>query len=151
MAAIASPKLSAIYTRRDGTEFYASAGLGFHSNDFRERETPLVRTRGAELGVRTAAIPRVETTLAFWDLDIGSELVFAGDSGTTEASGASRRSGIEPSSTVRLTTHVAFDADLAWSRARFLDGGRIPGAVEGVAASGVVLDFGRVSRALCYR
>lgn len=151
VASIASPKLSAIYAPRDGTELYASAGLGFHSNDFRERETPLARTRGAELGVRTAAIPHVQTTLAFWDLDIGSELVFAGDSGTTEASGASRRCGIESSSTVRLTTHVALDADLAWSRARFRDGNRIPGAVEGVAASGVVLDFGRVTGAVRYR
>jgi outer membrane cobalamin receptor len=146
VASIASPKLSAIYTPRDGTELYASAGLGFHSNDFRETETPLVRTRGAELGVRTA-----HATLAVWALDIGSELVFAGDSGTTEASGATRRSGIEWTSTVRITRHLALDANLAWSRARFRSGDRIPGAVEGVASSGVSFDFGRLTGAVRYR
>lgn len=151
VAGIASPKFSAVYAPRGDTELYASAGLGFHSNDFRDAETPLVRTRGAELGVRTSAIPRLQTALALWDLDIGSELVFAGDSGTTEASGATRRSGIESTSTLRLTPHLALDANLAWSRARFRNGDRIPGAVDGVAAAGVALDLGRLTGALRYR
>jgi hypothetical protein len=41
---------------------------------------------------------------------------------------------------------LTFDADLAWSRARFTDadlaGDRIPGAVERVASAGVTLDSG---------
>ena len=152
VASIASPKLSAIYTPRDGTELYASAGLGFHSNDMRDRESPLVRTRGAELGVRTSAIPRLTTTLALWDLDIGSELVFAGDSGTTEPSGASRRTGIESASSLRVSSHLSVDADVAVSRARFRDGDRIPGAVERVASCGLSLaSLGRVSGALRFR
>ena len=151
IASIASPKFSAIYAPRADTELYAGAGLGFHSNDFRDAATPLVRTRGAELGVRTSAIPRLRTTLALWDLDIGSELVFAGDSGTTEPSGPSRRTGIESSSSYRLTPHLSLDADLAWSRARFRNGDRIPGAPDAVAASGVALEFGRVTGALRYR
>ena len=134
-ASLASPKLSVILGPWHGTELYASAGLGFHSNDARGQTDPLVRTRGAELGVRTLAIPRLQSTLALWDLDIASELVFAGDAGTTEASNPSRRTGIESSNVYRLTRHLGLDADLAYSRARFRNGERIPGAVEGVVST----------------
>ena len=152
VASIASPKLSVIYAARGDTELYASAGLGFHSNDARDPESLLVRTRGAEIGVRTLAVPRLQSTLALWDLDIGSELVFAGDSGTTEASGASRRTGVEWTGSLRVASHVALDADLAYSHARFRNGDRIPGAVEGVVAGGISLtDLGRFTGALRYR
>lgn len=153
-ASIASPKLSVILRPWNATEAYVSAGSGFHSNDGRSARdgTPLVRTRGAELGLRTTAIPRLQSTVALWALDIGSELVFAGDAGTTEASMASRRTGVEWSNYVHVSDHVVFDADLAYSRARFRNGDRIPGAVEGVVSSGISLyDAGPFNAALRYR
>ena len=57
--------------------------------------TPLVRAKGAELGVARRALPGCQTSLALWGLDIDSELLFVGDAGTTEASRPSRRRGIE--------------------------------------------------------
>jgi hypothetical protein len=87
-----------------------------------------------------------------WGLRIASELVFAGDAGTTEASEPSRRAGIEWANDYKIGRHVAFDADLAYSRARFHNGDRIPGAVEGVIASGISLtDAGPFSASLRYR
>ena len=80
-------------------------------------------------------------------LEADSELLFVGDGGTTEASRASERHGLEVG--MNYWTPVSWlivDADLAWSHARFTDadpdvpGERIPGAVEFVAALGVTLD-----------
>jgi len=169
-ASLASPKLSIILGPWSGTEMYASAGTGFHSNDGRgstltrdpksgdpaNRVDPLVRTKGAEVGFRTNIVPRLQSTLALWGLDINSELVFSGDAGTTNASRPSRRTGFEWSNYYRLSDHLIFDADLAYSKARFTDhdivGARIPGAVEGVVSSGIsAYDLGRFNGSIRYR
>jgi TonB-dependent receptor-like protein/carboxypeptidase family protein len=169
-----SPKLSVILGPWSNTELYVNAGSGFHSNDARgatihvdpktgdavDPVTPLVRTRGGELGLRTAPIPRFHATAAFWGLDIASELLFVGDAGTTEASRPSRRTGVELTAAYNLREWLSLDAELAQSRARFRDfddldgvgGDRIPGAVEGVASIGLnVVDLHRVSAELRYR
>ena len=107
--ALASPKVSAVFGPFAATEFYANAGLGFHSNDARgatiaidpksgepvDRVTPLVRARGAEFGVRTVRVRGLQSTLALWYLGLDSELLFVGDAGTTEAGRPSRRVGLE--------------------------------------------------------
>jgi len=163
-ASLASPKLSVILGPWKSTELYANWGLGFHSNDARgavqtrdprtgaavDRVDPIVRARGAELGLRTLAFRRYETTVAFWGLDIASELVFVGDAGRTEPSRPSRRLGVEWSNVFGPKPWLTLDADLAYSRARFRDrdpaGDRVPGAVEGVASAGVTInDLGRWS------
>jgi hypothetical protein len=94
-AGLLSPKLSLAFGPWGGTELYANAGFGFHSNDARGttiRVDPktgepaaavdaLVRAKGAELGVRTLAIPKVHATLALWGLDLASEQLYVGDAG----------------------------------------------------------------------
>jgi hypothetical protein len=142
-ASIVSPKLSVNYG-----PLYLNAGGGFHSNDARDARTPLVRTRGVELGVRVGA-----STFSLWKLDMASELVFAGDTATTDASPASRRFGVEWSTQHHLSDHWILDADAAWSRGRFRGtGDRIPGSLEGVASSGISFyDIGRLSGSLRYR
>src|SRR5262249_15645316 len=108
-ATIASPKLSLIFGPWRKSEVFLNPGYAFHSNEGRgtgmESDpktgspvapvTPLVRTKGAEFGVRTQIVPKVETTLAFWALKEDSELLFTGDAGTTEPTFASHRRGIE--------------------------------------------------------
>lgn len=156
-AALASPKVGLVMGPFAKTEFYLNAGSSYHSNDARGttitidpatllpagRVTPLVRARGAEVGVRTVAVPRLQSTLTLWRLDLDSELVFAGDAGTTEAGRPSRRDGIEWTNFWSPRPWLAFDADVAWSRARFTDddpaGEHIPGAVETVVGGGVAL------------
>ncbi|HYC91032.1 MAG TPA: TonB-dependent receptor [Thermoanaerobaculia bacterium] len=161
-ATMFSPKLAMIFGPWRGTELYANAGTGFHSNDARgttvavDRVTPLVRTRGAEVGLRTAPVPKFHLTAALWGLDMASELLFVGDAGTTEASRPSRRTGVELSADYNVREWLAVDADYAYSRARFRDadpaGDRIPGAVEGVASVGVnVVDLHGLSGELRYR
>jgi hypothetical protein len=168
-ASLLSPKLSVIFGPWASTEMYLSAGNGFHSNDGRgstltrdpktgdpaQPVDPLVRTTGAEVGLRTNVIPRLQSTVALWGLKINSELIFSGDAGSTDASRPSHRTGFEWSNYYRLSDHLIFDADLAYSKARFTDhdsvGDRIPGAVEGVVSSGIsAYDLGRFNGSIRY-
>jgi len=135
-----SPKLSLVFGPWAQTEFFVNAGRGFHSNDARGMTDPvqpvpsLVATRGGELGVRTEVVPGLQSSLALWQLDIGSELVYIGDAGNTEAGLPSRRRGIEWNNRWIPLPWLLFDADLAWTHARFDSGERIPGAPERVAS-----------------
>jgi hypothetical protein len=148
-----SPKLSLIFGPWRNTEYFINYGAGFHSNDARgvtgpEPSPPLVATRGAELGVRSEWLPGLQSSLALWTLDIDSELVYAGDSGQTEASRASRRCGIEWSNHYIAAPWLLFDLDLSASRARYRDndpaGNYVPEALNKVASFGVtVKDLGR--------
>ena len=164
-AFFAAPKLGVVFGPWARTEFYVNHGHGFHSNDARgttlrvnpdprspefgqsvERVRPLVRTRGTEIGLRSAPAPGWLSTLALWRLDVASELLFVGDAGITEPSRPSRRQGVEWSNFWTPWAGVTADADLAASRARFRDadpaGSRIPGAVATVASLGVAVDLG---------
>jgi outer membrane receptor protein involved in Fe transport len=141
-----------------GTEFYANAGLGFHSNDARgalivhdgqhgrraERVTPLARATGAEVGLRTVAVPHLQSSVALWSLALDSELIFVGDAGTTEPGPASHRYGVEIANYYSANRWLTFDGDIAWSHAHFANappGGRtVPGAVQTVMSGGVTVD-----------
>jgi hypothetical protein len=151
---IVSPKFTAAFGPWSGTEFYASAGMGFHSNgalgatvNFNpdgspaQRATPLTRSKGAEFGVRTVRVPHLQTTATFWYLDFDSELVYIGDSGETEPGPPSRRFGLEFANYYHPHPWITLDADLSFSRARFRDvlagEDRIPGSLNRVVSAGV--------------
>lgn len=154
-SALVSPKLSIAYLLGAEVEVYASGGFGYHSNDARgatitvdpasgapvEAVDPLVRTRGAEIGLRVTPRAGWQTTVALWTLGLDSELLFVGDAGTTEASGASRRQGITVANYARLGSHLGLDLDLSLTKARLLDvdpgSAFIPGAVGAVVAAGI--------------
>ena len=105
---------------------------------------PLVRAEGFDVGVRTALVSDLDSTLSFWLLDLDSELLFIGDAGTTEAGRPSRRYGVEWTNYYRPLPWLTFDADLSFSKARFKDddpaGDHIPGAIETVIAAGATID-----------
>jgi outer membrane receptor protein involved in Fe transport len=157
--AILSPKLGLGLTPWAKTELYLNAGTGFHSNDARGvvttidpvsgdpvSTTPfLVRSKGAEVGVRTQPSQNLTSTLSFFLLDFDSEIVFVGDAGNTEASHPSRRVGTEFALHARLLPWLTLDLDAAYTHARFLEdpdgvGRYIPGATEGVVSAGLSFD-----------
>jgi outer membrane receptor protein involved in Fe transport len=133
-------------------------GNGFHSNDARgttitvdpksrapaERVTPLVRSKGVEVGARTEIIRGLQSSFSVYRLDFDSELLFVGDAGTTEAGRPSRRYGFEFNNYYKPANWLTIDADVAFARARFRNfdpaGNRIPGAVEGVASIALAVD-----------
>jgi outer membrane receptor protein involved in Fe transport len=153
---IASPKLGLAFGPWSGTEIYANWGMGHHSNDARGTLTrldpvsleavpaadPLVRTEGADVGVRTSAIEGLHASASLFWLRLDSELVFVGDAGTTEPGPPSRRTGIEVASFWRPRPWLAFDLDLTRARAQFTGVGaddRVPGALEETVAAGLAL------------
>jgi hypothetical protein len=155
---ITSPSLNVALGPWKDTEVYANIGNGFHSNDARGTVTTvdpktgdaaqpvpgLVRSQGMELGLRTEAVRGMQTALSIYRLDFDSELVFAGDAGTTEAGRPSRRTGIEFSHYYKANKWLSVDVDAAFARARYRDvdpvGNFIPGAVEGVGQLAFTID-----------
>jgi len=167
-----SPKLSLIFGPWAKTEFYLQGGFSFHSNDVRGAtqtvepvsadypypNTPvgrislLIPTKGGEIGLRTLAVPHLQSTLSLWYLRSASELEQDGDTGgTVPSSSPSNRYGIEWANYFTPLQHWAFDFDMADSRARFTSidgddaapdspGGRwVPEAVGWVIASGATM------------
>jgi hypothetical protein len=156
-----SPKLGLVLGPWSHTELYMNAGTGFHSNDARgttikidptsgdsaDRIPFLVRSKGAEIGLRSQPSKAFQSTLAAFVLEFDSEIVFVGDAGNTEASRSSRRIGLEYTLQMKLLPWLMFDFEAAYTRARFTEddplspvGSYIPGATEGVVSAG--LTFG---------
>ena len=168
-AGIVSPKGGAILGPWKGTELYLNAGTGFHSNNALgttitrgldgepvDRVTPLVRAKGGEVGVRTVAIPHLQTTVSVWTLRLGSELVYNGDAGATEPGPASERHGVEFANYYSPFKWLTFDGDLSLSRARFTEyaaaGQFVPEAVGTVVSAGASVDgFPRASGSVRWR
>ena len=157
VSAIVNPKVSAAFGPWKGTELYANAGTGYHSNSALgimlradpftgEAATPapaFAQARGAEAGIRTVALKRAQLTATLWYLGFDSELVYVGDSGSTEAGPASRRTGVEFTSYVYPNAWVTLDGDLSFSRARYIgvstDASSIPGALNRVLSAGLAI------------
>jgi hypothetical protein len=177
-AFLPSPKLSLIFGPWAKTEFYAQGGFSFHSNDGRgatqtwepvsadypygektNRIPALIQTRGAEIGVRTLAVPKLQSTVSLWYLYSQSELEQNGDTGgTVPSQQPSNRYGVEWANYLTATKHLAFDFDMADSIARFTSvdpadaapispgstvlgpgGNHVPEAVGLVISSGITL------------
>lgn len=121
-AAAFEPKLDLVLSPWKTTELFLNYGYGFHSNDARGlfspagSATPLARAVGGEVGIRTNLIPGLQSSLSLWLLNIQSELVWAGDAGTTEPSGRTRRTGIEFANFWSPTDWLTIDLDYAASR-----------------------------------
>ena len=120
-----SPKASLIITPHPSTSVFLNAGIGFHSNDARgtikqvDPVTPLTRAVGYEVGARTK-VGKLDLAGAGYVLDLGSELVWVGDEGTTEARGSTRRIGAELEARVRILRWLHADLDAGWSRATYV-------------------------------
>jgi hypothetical protein len=157
---LVSPSLSLIYGPWQTAELYANIGNGFHSNDARGatisidpksgdaagKVSPLVRSRGMELGARASWLPGLQSSLSVYRLDFDSELTYAGDAGATDAGPPSRRYGVELSNYYKPLKWLSVDLDLAYARARsrgdLAEGSYIPGAIEGTGQLAVTVDDG---------
>jgi outer membrane receptor protein involved in Fe transport len=125
-----SPKGSVIVSplaERDvALDLYGNYGHGFHSNDARgvvrsvSPVNALTRAVGYETGARTRLFGRWDLAAALWRLDLASETVFVGDEGTTEASDATRRYGVEFETRFAITDWLAADLDLTATKSSFV-------------------------------
>jgi hypothetical protein len=143
------------YLINDQWQAYANLGQSFHSNDARgvvisidptsgEAAEPvdlLVRGQGGEIGLRVASSNQYNASLSLWYLENDSELVFVGDAGSTEASRASIRKGVEFASHFWITDELTTDIELAFTHSRFNEiaddeGDYIDGSLPFVASLG---------------
>jgi hypothetical protein len=141
-----SPKGNLILGPWFDTEWYASAGQGFHSNDFRgavtqvdalateinlmngnntivaQAKTPfLTKASGYETGIRTEIIPGLKATAAAFVLDLASEATFDGDEAVTTPGRPSTRHGIELTADYRVLPWLALNGNFAFTHARYTD------------------------------
>jgi hypothetical protein len=157
------PKGSIILGPFAKTEFYFSAGRGFHSDDVRgvfgtvpvegvpgtAGATPLLApTQGVEFGVRSDLVPLLSTQLAVFQQDFNSELAYDADVGQDAASAPSRRRGVELSAQYHPLPWIEFNTDLAFAHARYrgdlsefeLDGPWIANAPAFIGSFGVLVN-----------
>lgn len=134
-------------------EFYLSYGQGLHSNDARgtviqedpvsgepvAAVDPLVESRGYELGSRLFVTDQLHGTLAFWQLNLDSELLFVGDAGNTEASRPSERQGVELGVYWFVSEVLNAELEVAYTDTSFADfdtaGNNVPGSIPLVASA----------------
>jgi hypothetical protein len=138
---------------------FVNLGYGHHSNDARgatlrvnpvsgdsaDSVSPLVRSRGAEIGLRNSFFPGLNSTVALWWMQVNSELIFVGDASSTEPSGRSERHGVEWSNYYQATDWLTLDADLTFSKAKYAgvprETNHIPNSVGRVISAGAVVQL----------
>jgi hypothetical protein len=158
-AALLSPKLSLIFGPWVDNEVFVNLGYGHHSNDARgatlrvnpvsgdpaDSVSPLVRSRGGEIGLRNSFFPGLNSTVALWWMQVNSELIFVGDASSTEPSGRSERHGVEWSNYYKVTDWLTLDADLSFSKAKYVgvprEVNRISNSVGRVISAGAVVQL----------
>lgn len=146
-----SPKLNFFYDLDHNTELYLKSGIGFHSNDARDmiinkisdsaKNNILPRAYSAEIGSTFKAGQNALFNVAFWVLQMQSELVYNGDDGTVSPIGKTLREGIDVSFRYQATKHIYFDVDANYAHGRLMDApanaNRIPLAPEFTSIAGI--------------
>ena len=133
---LAQPKGSIVFGPWLDTEFYVSAGKGFHSDDVRGvlgsvpvqgvplsigRVPLMARSYGEEFGIRNESIEDLQIQLALFRQDFGSEEIYDQDVGLDQATAPSRREGVELSAQYHPYPWLELNTDLAFSHARFFE------------------------------
>ncbi|MDI4654525.1 MULTISPECIES: TonB-dependent receptor [Pseudoalteromonas] len=147
-------KTSLTYLFTENVAGYANWGQSYHSNDARgatitqdpvsleatDTVDLLVKSEGAEVGMRYFDEQQFNFSAALWWLKLDSELLFVGDAGNTEASDASKRYGLELSAYYWLADTLSLDAEASFTHSRLnvdSQNDRIEGAVPVVASAGI--------------
>lgn len=123
------PKGDIIVTPLDWLEGYASAGLGFHSDDLRgvtraassgTAGAPLMaKQMGEELGLRANILPSLTATFTYFYMKAQSETTYDADVGQDSAGPGSRHTGFEINTTWQALHWLEFYSSLALSHARY--------------------------------
>ena len=130
------PKATLIFRPAASTEFYLSAGRGFHSNDLRgvthaqatgQSGVPLISSQtGEEIGLRQQFTRAIALTVAVYTLHAQSQTTYDPDAGVDIAGPASRRQGLEVNVTYQalrwLELYGSYSADRARFDTRYDDG-----------------------------
>ena len=123
---ILSPKFSFFYQPTARTQFYVTAGKGFHSNDTRAvvaadglRTLPAAYT--TDLGTVLKVSDKLLFNAAIWQIHLDNEYVYSGDGGSVEFSGKTQRVGFDFSARYQPIPAIYLDADLNYASGRSVD------------------------------
>jgi hypothetical protein len=157
------PKGSLIFGPWLKTEYYVSAGVGFHSNDLRgavenlplagvagNANTPLLtRVVSEEIGLRTALIPRTTLTLAMFREHFDSYLTYNQDLGDNAAGPPAELLGAEVSARARPFDWLEISGEFNVTHSRYttsdpaqygFSGMHIPNAPAYIGSFGALVD-----------
>jgi outer membrane receptor protein involved in Fe transport len=122
-ALLALPKLGVELKPVAHLALFGSYGRGFHSNDARSAvaggASLMAPALGYEAGLRWKPRPDLQLYGTAFLLDSKSELVWAGDEGTTEAAPQSRRMGLEVGGRAHFNGWLFADVDATLTRSRY--------------------------------
>jgi outer membrane receptor protein involved in Fe transport len=123
--ALVLPKLSVEAELTNKLDLFANGGSGFHSNDARSNvatagDGSVARALGAEVGLRTSIVPHARFSVDLWYLHLDSELVWNGDDGGTEASGPTRRYGVDLEGSWSPFPWLRFDANVSLAHSAYV-------------------------------
>lgn len=121
-----SPKFQIAYDLNENLNLYAKYGLGFHSNDTRlisgaNANKRLAQAQGFDVGTYWRPNKKLLVNMAFWNLDLEDELVYVGDEGVVESSGATRRLGLDFSMRYEIFDWLSGTVDANYAFARSTD------------------------------
>jgi len=118
----ASPKLNLSYSQNNNVEYFIKSGFGFHSNDSRvalqEDKEVVPSVFGVDVGNVWKPTNNLIINTALWTLFSQQEFVYVGDAGVVEASGKSRRYGVDLGFRYQLSDYVFADFDGNYAFAR---------------------------------
>ena len=117
-----SPKVNLSYSQNSNVEYFIKSGFGFHSNDSRvalqEDKEVVPSVVGIDVGNVWKPISNLIVNTAVWTLFSQQEFVYVGDEGIVEASGKSRRLGIDFGFRYQISDYVFADFDGNYAFAR---------------------------------
>jgi hypothetical protein len=123
---VLSPKLNFYYQASDKAQIYLLLGKGFHSNDARvvvveKGGQTLPAAYGTDLGTVLKLSESLLFNAAVWYSYLQKEYVYAGDGGTVEFSGRTRRVGFDFSGRFQPIASLYVDADVNYAHGRSID------------------------------
>ncbi|MDN3656114.1 TonB-dependent receptor [Ferruginibacter paludis] len=123
---IISPKININYQASTNTQLYLSFGKGFHTNDARvvvsgNGKQTLPAAYGSDVGVLYKPLKNLLIQTAVWYSYLQKEYVYAGDGGTVDFSGSTRRLGADLSIRFQPVKSMFFDLDLNYANGRSLN------------------------------
>lgn len=121
-----SPKLNVSYAPNNNVQWYVKSGFGFHSNDVRvvvaqDGKDILPYSFGSDLGVILRPVANMIIQPALWHLYLQQEFVYVGDEAVVEASGQTRRYGVDLSLRYQPWPWLYIDGDVNYAHARAID------------------------------
>lgn len=153
-----SPKLNLSYSQSNNVEYFIKTGFGFHSNDSRvalQQDKEVVPgVFGVDVGNVWKPTSNLIINTALWTLFSQQEFVYVGDAGVVEASGKSRRYGVDLGFRYQLSDYIFadFDGNYAFARTGTNYEEYIPLAPKFSSTGGITLkDYKGFSAGMKYR